>query len=322
MKMLEELTAKDMKKVNALILDRIHSNVGMIPEVAKYLIFAGGKRLRPMLTLATSSMLKYDGDKHLLLASAIEFIHTATLLHDDVVDDGQLRRGKVAARLVWGNQASVLVGDFLLSQAFRMVIETESQQALEALSLVACTLSEGELRQLSISKNINVSEEDYLQVIESKTAVLFAAALEIASLIAGAEHSIQQFLKSYGMNLGIAFQLIDDVMDYSGGIDEMGKNIGDDFRNGKVTLPVILAFQRGTNKEKDFWKSVINESKICADSLEKALVLIKDSNALVDTESRANFYCQKAKDSLKYLPENSWKESFIEVVDFCIGRIS
>ncbi|AHA27577.1 polyprenyl synthetase family protein [Candidatus Liberibacter americanus] len=322
MKMLEEITSNEMKQVNALIVDRLYSNVGIIPDIAKYLIFAGGKRLRPMLTLAASSMLKYDGNKHVVLASAIEFIHTATLLHDDVIDDGQLRRGKVAARLVWGNQASVLVGDFLLSQAFRMVIETESQQALEALSLVACTLSEGELQQLSMSKNLHVTKEDYLQVVKSKTAILFAAALEIASLISGADISIQKALRLYGMNLGVAFQLVDDVLDYSGNIDEMGKNIGDDFRNGKITLPVLIAFQRGTSQEKDFWISSVSEGKMEADTLEKALCLIKNSNALVETESLAHYYGKKAKDAIKCLPDSYWKESFLEVVDFCIGRIN
>ncbi|MBL0848684.1 MAG: polyprenyl synthetase family protein [Candidatus Liberibacter ctenarytainae] len=322
MKMLEDLTVKDMNKVNALILERIYSNVGMIPDIAQYLMLAGGKKLRPMLTLATSSMLKYYGNNHILLASAIEFIHMATLLHDDVVDDSQLRRGKVAARLIWGNQASVLVGDFLLSQAFRMVIETESKKALESLSLVACTLAEGELRQLSISKNLYITKEDYLHVIQSKTAVLFVAALEIAALIAGAEDSIRCSLKSYGMNLGIAFQLIDDVLDYRGNVIEMGKNIGDDFRNGKVTLPVILAFQRGENQEKDFWISTIGAGQISADNLEKARILIHDSNALSDTESLAYYYGQQAKDALQNLPESIWKKSFMEVVDFCVGRIS
>ncbi|WP_181577721.1 polyprenyl synthetase family protein [Candidatus Liberibacter asiaticus] len=322
MKMLEDLTLKDMEKVNFLILKRICSDVEMIPDVVKYLIFSGGKRLRPMLTLATALMLEYRGDNHVLLACAIEFIHTATLLHDDVVDDSALRRGKVAARLVWGNQTSVLVGDFLLSQAFCMVIETKSQEALEALSLVACTLAEGELRQLSLSKNLDVTEEDYLHVIKSKTAVLFSAALEVSSLIAGVQNSVRQALKSYGMNLGIAFQLVDDVLDYRGEVNEMGKNIGEDFRNGKPTLPVILAFQRGTKREKNFWKSTINDGKISVENLKKAFIIMRENRALVDTEYRAYSYGQKAKDSLRCLPDTSWKKSLMEVVDFCLQRLN
>ncbi|MEG8098901.1 polyprenyl synthetase family protein [Candidatus Liberibacter brunswickensis] len=322
MKMLKDLTVKDMERVNSLILKRINSDVGIIPDVIKYLIFSGGKRLRPMLTLVTALMFEYRGDSHVLLACAIEFIHTATLLHDDVVDESELRRGKTAARLVWGNQTSVLVGDFLLSQAFQMVIDTKSQEALESLASVACALSEGELRQLSISKNINVTEEDYLHVIRSKTAVLFSAALEVSSFIAGVHDSIRQSLKSYGMNLGIAFQLVDDVLDYRGEVSKMGKNIGDDFRNGKPTLPVILAFQRGTNQEKNFWKSTINDGKVNVESLKKALIIIKDSNALVDTECRAHYYGQKAKDSLQCLPNNNWKTSLIDVVDSCLMRLN
>ncbi|CAL9916179.1 Octaprenyl diphosphate synthase [Candidatus Liberibacter solanacearum] len=321
MKMLEALTVKDMNKVNLLIMDRICSNVTIIPDVVKYLIFSGGKRLRPMLTVATALMLEYRGNNHVLLACAIEFIHTATLLHDDVVDDSALRRGKAAARLVWGNQASVLVGDFLLSQAFSMVIETKSQEALKVLSLVACTLSEGELRQLSISKNLNVTEEDYLYVIKSKTAALFVAALEVSSLISGAQDSVRDALKSYGTNLGIAFQLVDDALDYRGEVNEMGKNIGDDFRNGKPTLPVILAFQRATNQEKNFWRSTIGDGEISVENLQKALIMIQECNALVDTKSQAYYYGQKAKDSLQNLPNNPWKASLIEVVDFCLQRL-
>ncbi|MBA5723907.1 polyprenyl synthetase family protein [Candidatus Liberibacter sp.] len=322
MKMLEELTGKDMKKVNSLILSRIHSDVVMIPEVAKYLVFSGGKRLRPMLTLAAALMFGYRGNQHVELASAIEFIHTATLLHDDVVDESKLRRGKSAARLIWGNQVSVLVGDFLLSQAFRMVIETKLQQALEILSVVACTISEGELLQLSIARSLDVTEEDHLCVIRSKTAILFSAALEIASVIAGADDSVRDALKLYGMNLGIVFQLVDDILDYQGDVLEMGKNVGDDFRNGKVTLPVILAFQRATTEEKDFWNSAIKEDIISTENLEKALVLIKDSNALTDAKYRVHYYGEKAKDSLKNLPENDWKSAFMEVVDFCVGRLN
>ncbi len=248
------LTARDMGRVNELILSKAGSDVEMIPEVANHLISSGGKRLRPMLTLAAAQMFGYRGDGHVKLATSVEFMHTATLLHDDVVDESALRRGKTTARMIWGNQASVLVGDFLLGQAFRMMVEVGSLDALDILSAAACVIAEGEVMQLSIAKNLESTEDDYLAVIKAKTAALFSAAAEIGPVLAGAGRTDRAALRSYGTNLGLAFQLVDDALDYGGNASSLGKNVGDDFREGKVTLPVILSYRRGTADERAFWR--------------------------------------------------------------------
>jgi len=237
-KPLVENTKADMERVNQLILSKAGSDVAMIPEVANHLISSGGKRLRPMLTLASATMFGYSGDHHVKLATAVEFMHTATLLHDDVVDESDLRRGRSTARMIWGNQASVLVGDFLLGQAFRMMVDVGSLEALDVLSTAASVIAEGEVLQLSVAKNMETTEDDYLAVIKSKTAALFSAACEVGPIIAGVSKAERNALRSYGMNLGLAFQLIDDVLDYGGSAHDLGKNVGDDFREGKITLPV------------------------------------------------------------------------------------
>ena len=246
---LMQLVESDMKRVNSLILSKTGSEVEMIPEVAKHLIDSGGKRLRPMITLAAAQMCGYEGDGHITLASSVEFMHTATLLHDDVVDESDMRRGKLAARMLWGNEASVLVGDFLLGQAFRMMVEVGSLQALDVLSHAATVIAEGEVLQLQTSKNLDTTEDEYLEVIRSKTAALFAAAAEVGPIISNASPAIINGLRSYGNNLGLAFQLIDDALDYGGNAGDLGKNTGDDFREGKVTLPVLLAYRRGSDEE-------------------------------------------------------------------------
>nr|WP_144049220.1 polyprenyl synthetase family protein [Liberibacter crescens] len=321
--MLEELTRKDMESVNLLIFSKISSDVKMIPNVARHIIDSGGKRLRPMLTLAAASMFGSGSDMRVHLAAAsIEFIHTATLLHDDVVDESELRRGKPAAHVIWGNQASILVGDYLLSSAFQMIVHTESMKSLDILSNVACTLSEGEVLQLTMSNNLETTEEDYISIIKAKTASLFSAAVEVAAILVGTEDCFQKALKDYGMNLGMAFQLIDDVLDYGGNIFKIGKNIGDDLRSGKVTLPVIFAFQRSSDEEKAFWYSVIQQGNNSEENLEKALMLIKACNALEDTISRARYYGDLAKDSLNCFPDNPCKLALLEVVDFCIERFN
>ena len=221
------------------------SHVELIPEIASHLINSGGKRIRPMLTLAAARMCGYAGEHHLKLATAVEFMHTATLLHDDVVDESDLRRGKQAARVIWGNQASVLVGDYLLGQAFKMMVETGSLEALRILSNAACVIAEGEVLQLSVSQDTSTTEDAYMQVIVAKTAALFSAAAEVGAVVANRPHSEQAALESYGRNLGIAFQLIDDALDYSGSTEKLGKGVGDDFRERKITLPVVLSYRRG-----------------------------------------------------------------------------
>ncbi len=244
---LVDLVNADMDRVNSTILSRTGSDVTMIPEVANHLINSGGKRLRPMLTLAMARLAGYPGDGHVKLAAAVEFMHTATLLHDDVVDESEMRRGRLAARMVWGNEASVLVGDFLLGQAFKMMVEVGSLRALDILSSAATVIAEGEVMQLGAAKNTATTEDEYLAVIRAKTAELFAAACEVGPAIAGRSKDEQAACRSYGMNLGVAFQLVDDALDYGGKSARLGKNVGDDFRDGKITLPVVLSFRRGSD---------------------------------------------------------------------------
>ncbi|PZM07770.1 polyprenyl synthetase family protein [Rhizobium tubonense] len=321
-KPLVDLTKADMERANQLILSKAGSDVQMIPEVAEHLISSGGKRLRPMLTIASSLLFGYKGDNHIKLATSVEFLHTATLLHDDVVDESDLRRGRSTARMIWGNQASVLVGDFLLGQAFRMMVEVGSLEALDVLSSAACVIAEGEVLQLSVSKNMETTEDDYLSVIRAKTAALFAAAAEVGPIVANASKSDRNALKSYGTNLGLAFQLVDDALDYGGKAADLGKNVGDDFREGKITLPVILSYRRGTEDERAFWRDAIEGGNSSDANLEKALGLITKYGALSDTISRAVHYGTIARDALAPLPDTPWKSALLEVIDFCIERVN
>ena len=311
-----------MERVNQLILSKAGSDVEMIPEVANHLISSGGKRLRPMLTLAAASMFGSAGDSHVKLAMSVEFMHTATLLHDDVVDESDLRRGKSAARIIWGNQASVLVGDFLLGQAFRVMVDAGSLEALDVLSNAAAVIAEGEVLQLSVSKNMETTEDDYLAVIRAKTAALFSAAAEVGPIIAGAGRAERAALKSYGTNLGLAFQLVDDALDYGGTQEDLGKNTGDDFREGKITLPVVLAYRRGTTEERDFWRSAIEEGKTDDEALIKAKSLITRHGSLRDTIARARHYGDVARDALASLPDSKYRSALLEVIDFCIARVN
>jgi len=315
------LVRADMDRVNALILSRTGSDVTMIPEVANHLISSGGKRLRPMLTLATAGLSGYRGDGHVKLAASVEFMHTATLLHDDVVDDSDMRRGKPAARMVWGNEASVLVGDFLLGQAFRMMIEVGSMQALDILSTAAVVIAEGEVAQLAAAKNTATSEDEYLAVIRGKTAELFAAACEVGPVLAGRPRTEQSACRSYGMNLGIAFQLVDDALDYGGSGASLGKNIGDDFREGKITLPVLLAFRRGNEEQRSFWRHCLEQGTTEDADLKRAMELMKAHGAIADTVERARHYGAMAKDALGLFPEGKAKRALLDVVDFCIARV-
>ncbi|WP_157018239.1 polyprenyl synthetase family protein [Mesorhizobium xinjiangense] len=319
---LVDLTRHDMSRVNELILSKAGSNVELIPEIANHLISSGGKRLRPMITLAAAQMFGYDGDGHVKLATSVEFMHTATLLHDDVVDESGLRRGKATARMIWGNQASVLVGDYLLGQAFRMMVDVGSLKALDILSTAASVIAEGEVMQLSAAKNLETTEDEYLAVIKAKTAALFSAAAEVGPVIANTSRAEQAALRSYGANLGLAFQLIDDALDYGGDAKDLGKNVGDDFREGKVTLPVILSYRRGTPDERRFWKQAIEENRSDDAALERAVGLMARYGAIADTIGRARQFGEIATDALAPLKETPQKAALLEVVEFCISRVS
>jgi len=316
-----DLTSADMARVNELILSKAGSDVEMIPEVANHLISSGGKRLRPMLTLAAAQMFGYTGENHVRLATSVEFMHTATLLHDDVVDESDLRRGKKTARTIWGNQASVLVGDFLLGQAFRMMVEVGSLEALDILSSAASIIAEGEVMQLAAAKNLETTEDEHFAVIKAKTAALFSAAAEVGPVIAGASKNDKAALRSYGMNLGLAFQLIDDALDYGGSSKDLGKNVGDDFREGKVTLPVILSYRRGTAAERAFWKSAIEDGATDDAALEKAVGLMVRHGAIADTIGRASHFGEIARDALAPLEQTPQKAALLDVIDFCISRV-
>jgi octaprenyl-diphosphate synthase len=317
---LVEFVAADMELVNRTILSRTSSDVTMIPEVANHLISSGGKRLRPVLTLAMAHLAGYGSDGHVKLAAAVEFMHTATLLHDDVVDESEMRRGRLAARMLWGNEASVLVGDFLLGQAFKMMVEVGSLRALEILSAAAAVIAEGEVMQLGAAKNTATTEDEYLTVVRAKTAELFAAACEVGPAIAAQPKAEQAACRSYGMNLGIAFQLVDDALDYGGKSAKLGKNVGDDFRDGKITLPVVLSFRRGSETERTFWRRTLEDGDAAEGDLETAISLMIKHRALEDTIKRARHYGAIAKDALALFPDSLMKEALAEAVEFVISR--
>ncbi len=317
---LVELVASDMARVNQTILARTGSDVTMIPEVANHLISSGGKRLRPMLTLATAGLCDYAADGHIKLAAAVEFMHTATLLHDDVVDESDMRRGKLAARMLWGNEASVLVGDFLLGQAFKMMVEVGSLPSLDVLSTAAAVIAEGEVMQLSAAKDTETTEDAYLAVIRAKTAALFGAACEVGPILAARPKAEQAACRSYGVNLGIAFQLIDDALDYGGSAAKLGKNVGDDFREGKITLPIVLSFRRGSDAEREFWRRTLERGEIADGDLEQALATMRQHRALEDTIERARHYGAMARDALELFPASPWKKALFDVVEFCVSR--
>ena len=315
-----DLVAADMAGVNRIILDKAVSDVELIPELAHHLIDSGGKRLRPMLTIAAAKLSNYQGEGHVRLAATVEFMHTATLLHDDVVDDSDFRRGRKSARLIWGNQASVLVGDFLLGQSFRMMVDVGSMACLRILSNAAAVIAEGEVMQLAAAKNMATTEDEYLAIINAKTAALFAAAAEVGPALAGRPAEEQAALRSYGRNLGIAFQLVDDALDYGGDSERLGKSVGDDFREGKITLPVILAFRRGSDSEREFWRSALVDGNTTDAALAQAIFLIKKYKAIEATLERARTYGAMARDALAIYPESAAKTALADVVGFCISR--
>jgi octaprenyl-diphosphate synthase len=315
-----QLVAADLNHVNSVILERMQSEVTLIPELAGHLIAGGGKRMRPMLTLACARLLDYSGMRHHKLAAAVEFIHTATLLHDDVVDGSGLRRGRRTANIIWGNPASVLVGDFLFARAFELMVEDGSLKVLRILSRASSVIAEGEVNQLTAQRRVETSEDHYLDIISAKTAALFAAACRIAAVVAEREEAAEEHLDAYGRHLGIAFQLIDDAIDYASDAATMGKGVGDDFRDGKVTLPVILAYARGSEDERAFWRQAMAGGRSEAADLAHATRLLRDSGALDDTFERARHYGQRAIDALGPFPAGRAKAALIEAVEFAIAR--
>lgn len=315
-----DLVAEDMAAVNRIILDKAISDVALIPTLAQHLIDSGGKRLRPMLTIAAAKLVAYRGTAHVTMAAAVEFMHTATLLHDDVVDESEVRRGKRSARMVWGNQASVLVGDFLLGQAFRMMVDVGSLPGLKILSNAAAVIAEGEVMQLAAAKNMATTEDEYLAIINAKTAALFSAAAEVAPALADRSAAEQSALKSYGRNLGIAFQLVDDALDYGGDSERLGKSVGDDFREGKITLPVILAYRRGNEDERAFWRRALVDGESGDEHLLHAVTLMKRHRAIEATLERARTYGAMAQDALAIFPDSGARQALLDVVGFCVNR--
>ena len=314
------LVAADMNEVNAVILDRMQSEVPLIPELAGHLIAGGGKRMRPMLTLACGKLLDYPGRRHCKLAAAVEFIHTATLLHDDVVDSSDLRRGRRTANIIWGNPASVLVGDFLFSRSFELMVEDGSLKVLKILSNASAVIAEGEVNQLTAVRRLDISEERYLDIIGAKTAALFAAACRIAAVVAERSESEETALDTYGRNLGIAFQLVDDAIDYVSDASTMGKDAGDDFREGKMTLPVILAYARGDESARGFWKDAIGGRRTSDADFAEAIALVRASRSVDDTLARARHYGQRAIDALGGFAPGAAKDAMVEAVEFAVAR--
>lgn len=317
---LTELMAEDLAAVNHLIVQRMESRVQMIPRLAGHIIASGGKRLRPLLTLACARLCGYQGQRHRKLAASVEFIHTATLLHDDVVDESDLRRGNPSANALFGNEASVLVGDFLFSRSFELMVEDGSIDVLRILSHASSVISEGEVLQLIASNDSSTSEQTYLEVVSNKTAELFAAACRIGAIVAAHPASEEEALRTYGLNLGIAFQIVDDVLDYSAEQDRLGKAVGNDFREGKVTLPVILAIHRGNEAERAFWKRTLNDADQRDGDFAHAQNLLIQHHALRDSIDRAKHYGAIARDALGLFEESPIKAALLDIVDFTINR--
>ena len=317
---LTALVADDLAAVSELIVRRMDSPVALIPQLAGHIIAAGGKRLRPMLTLGAARLCGYEGRRHIALAACVEFIHTATLLHDDVVDGSDLRRGLASANAVWGNKASVLVGDFLFSRAFELMVDDGSLRVLGILSKASSVIAEGEVMQLATANDTETDETAYLDVIRAKTAELFAAASRLGAVVAERPKVEEDALRTFGLNLGIAFQMIDDVLDYSAKQATLGKTVGDDFADGKMTLPVILAFHRGDDAERTFWRRTLEDLEQQDGDLEKAIGLLEKHRALADSVARARHYSAMARDALGRFPASPEKDAFVEVIDGCLER--
>jgi octaprenyl-diphosphate synthase len=316
-----ELARPDMAKVDVLIRERMQSPVSVIPALAEHLIGGSAKRLRPLLTIAAARVAGAQDDACLKLAAAVEFIHTATLLHDDVVDSSQLRRGKVAAHLIWGSPASVLVGDFLFARAFELMVEAGSMQALEILARASRVIAEGEVLQLTRAHDLNLSQDLYLEIITAKTAELFAAAAEAGAVSAGASPERCKALRRFGRDLGLAFQLVDDALDYSSSSEVLGKNPGDDFREGKATLPLLLAINRAGEAERPFWDRTIGRLEQVEGDFERTRGLIVSTGADQATLRLAADYAAIAKAQLsEFAASNSWRPALEDLADFAVGR--
>jgi octaprenyl-diphosphate synthase len=314
------LLSADLGRVNAVIVERMHSPVALIPQLAGHIVAAGGKRLRPMLTLAAARLCGYRGDRHIALAAAVEFIHTATLLHDDVVDSSELRRGRDTANAVWGNKPAVLVGDFLFARSFELMVEDGSLRILEILSRAAAVIAEGEVGQLVTANDIATTDRAYLEVIEAKTAALFAAASRIGAVVAERPAAEEAALERFGRNLGIAYQLIDDMLDFSARQSELGKSVGDDFRDGKMTLPVLIALARGDAEERAFWRRTLEAGEQGPGDLERAMRLLERRGALAETLQRARRYAAEAEAALAPFPDGPLRRALSEAVAFVTAR--
>lgn len=317
---LQALVQDDLALVNQRILDAIDSHVPLIQQLASHIIASGGKRLRPSLTLACSKLYNYTGTRHVELATCIEFIHTATLLHDDVVDKSAMRRGNATANEVWGNKASVLVGDFLLSRAFQMMVADGSLTVLKLLSDASAIIAQGEVKQLITAEDLTTTHDDYLDVIHDKTASLFAAACALGGVVSEQDNKIIESLYNFGKYLGMAFQLVDDALDYSAQPAELGKAVGDDFRDGKITLPVLLAYNAGNESEQQFWQRTLEEKDQHEEDLAQALTFITKHNTLSATLALAEDYITKAQCSIANAPNNAAKAALADTLHFCVRR--
>lgn len=318
---LAELLNDDMIAVNRLIVERMHSPVALIPELASHIVAAGGKRLRPLLTLASARLCGYGGMHHVGLAACVEFIHTATLLHDDVVDESALRRGQASANSIFGNQASVLVGDFLFSRSFQLMVDAGSLEIMRILANASATIAEGEVLQLTTVNDPATTREAYFNVIRGKTAALFAAAARVGAIVAERDGETADALDAYGMNLGLAFQIVDDVLDYDADQEALGKTVGDDFREGKATLPVLLAYARGDEAARAFWQRCIEDGDQSDGDFKHAITLLRDTGALADSAKAARDCVADAKASLSSIKgEATLMQTLADVADFCVER--
>jgi octaprenyl-diphosphate synthase len=318
------LVEGDLDACNRTIVERMHSPVALIPQLAAHIVAAGGKRLRPLLTLGAARLSGYPqgpgGMRHVRLAACVEFIHTATLLHDDVVDESSLRRGLASANAVFGNKASVLVGDFLFARAFELMVEDGSLRVLGILSRAAATIAEGEVLQLATQNDLSTSEARYLEVITGKTAALFEAACQVGAVVAERPRDEEEALAVFGLNLGIAFQLVDDALDYAADQARLGKTVGDDFREGKITLPVLIAHQRGDAEGRAFWQRTIESGAQEEADLSRALRLIEGCGAIGATLDRAAGFTEAAKDALAVFPAGSMRRALSDVADYTVRR--
>ena len=317
---LKKLIEKEFIETDKLIKNQINSDIDRIPALSKHIIDLGGKRLRPILTLSCAKMLKVKNKNHIKLAAAVELLHTATLLHDDVVDESNYRRGKKTSHILWDNKSSILVGDFLLGKAFQLMVETKSLECLQILSNAASIIAEGEVFQLVETNNIKIKKNKYIKIIESKTAALFSSACVVGGIVSGANRTQKKNLFDFGKNLGTAFQLIDDAMDYDGLSSKMGKNNGDDFFDGKITLPVILAIKDSDKEEKDFWEKVFNKEVRNKSDLKKAKKIIKEKNTINETLKLANVYGNNAKKIILKFESNLMRDGLIDLVNFSLIR--